>query len=357
MGDNLEQAIGALNGAVGDYLKRTRNGLATPMQLVCAGRTLEPNPDALRAAYPDASARVVVLVHGLMSTEIVWRMPVRDVGAAVEGTAVAPIDYGSLLAADLGVSAVYVRYNSGLHISENGESLDALLEALVSAWPVPVDELVLVGHSMGGLVIRSASHVASASAATEAERRWLALVKRAIYIGSPHLGAPLERLGNAITWALGRLPSPVTRVIADVANLRSAGVKDLRYANLRREDWEGADADELLQNRRHPVPLLPGIRHHLVASTLVGAGAQGPHDDGLFALFFGDALVPFDSATGRARPHQRSAIFPQEHVRVLVGIDHLGLAHHPDVYAALRAWCELPVLDEREEAPCSAGEA
>jgi pimeloyl-ACP methyl ester carboxylesterase len=310
VGDKLEQVIGVLNGAVGDYLKRTGNGLATPMAMFQGGRPAPLPP-------PDARPHLVVLVHGLMSTEIVWRMPDGE-------------DYGSLLARDLGYTPLQVRYNSGLHVSENGEALDALLERLVAAYPVPIEEIVLIGHSMGGLVIRSACHAASM---TE-ERRWLPLAKRAIYVGSPHLGAPLERFGNALAWALGNLDNPYTTLVADIVNLRSSGVKDLRYANLRREDWEGADADALLQNRRHPVPLLPHIRHHLIAGTLV--------DQIHFAVLFGDVLVPLDSAIGRAQPGHRSAIFPKEHVRVLPGMDHLSLAHHPDVYAIIRGFLEEP---------------
>lgn len=315
---DLDLAIGVLNGTIGDYLKRTGNGLATPMQLVRDGRPLALDRAALAAAYPTASPRVVVLVHGLMSTEIVWEM--------ADGST-----YGSRLAEDLGVTPLYVRYNSGLHVSENGEALDALLERLVAEYPVPIEELILFGHSMGGLVIRSAAHAAS-----ERESGWLALVKRAFYIGTPHLGAPLERFGNVLTWALravgDAVGDPITQLIADILNLRSSGVKDLRYANLRREDWEGADADALLQNRRHPVPLLPQIRHHLIAATL--------SDDPRLALLFGDAVVSLRSATGRARPVDRSALFPQEHVRVLPRLDHLSLAHEPEVYAHLRSWCE-----------------
>ena len=314
MRNYLEILIGVLNGAVGDYLKRTSNGLATPMTLVHEDRPLPLTRAAIAAAYPEASPRPVLFVHGLMSTEDVWRMP--------DGAT-----YGSLLARDLGVTPLQVRFNSGLHVSENGEALDALLEQLVEAYPVPIDELVLVGHSLGGLVVRSAAHAAS-----ERERRWLGLVKRAFYLGTPHHGAPLERFGNAVTWALSAVGNPYTEVVADVINLRSSGVKDLRYANLRREDWEGADADALLQNRRHPVPLLPHIRHHLVAATLT----QDPE----MALFFGDALVPLRSATGRARPEDRSALFPQSHVKIIPALDHLRLAHHPEVYAQLRAWCE-----------------
>lgn len=319
---DLELAIGVLNGTIGDYLKRTGNGLATSMGLVHAGRALPLDRASLVAAYPQASPRVAVLVHGLMSTESVWEM--------LDGST-----YGSRLAQDLGVTPLYVRYNSGLHVSENGEALDALLERLVAAYPVPIEELILVGHSMGGLVIRSAAHAAGVGVG-EGERRWLPLVKRAFYLGTPHLGAPLERFGNVLTWALravgDAVGDPVTQLISDILNLRSSGVKDLRYANLRREDWEGSDADALLQNRRHPVPLLPQIRHHLVAATL--------SSDPRLALLFGDALVPLRSATGRAAPPDRSALFPQEHVRVLPRFNHLRLAHEPEVYTHLRAWCE-----------------
>src|SRR6185437_6091445 len=242
MGDVLEQVIGALNGVLGDYLARTGNGLSTRMALVHERELLPLERGALSRAHPNAAPRLVVLVHGLMSTEIVWRMGDFE-------------DYGARLARDLGYTPFYVRYNSGLHISENGEALDALLERLVEAYPVPVEELTLLGHSMGGLVVRSAAHAAACR--PDPPRRWLSLAKRAVYIGTPHLGAPLERFGNVLTWTLANLPSPYTRLIADIGNLRSVGIKDLRYANLRREDWEGADADALLQNRRHPVPLLP----------------------------------------------------------------------------------------------------
>lgn len=315
---DLELAIGVLNGTIGDYLKRTGNGLATAMTLVRGGRAVPMDRASIAAAYPAASSRVVIFVHGLMSTETVWEL---DDGST----------YGTRLAQDFGITPVYVRFNSGLHVSENGEALDALLTQLLVEYPVPIEELILVGHSLGGLVIRSAAH-----AAAERESPWLALVKRAFYLGTPHLGAPLERFGNVLTWVLRKvgdtLGDPCTPLIADILNLRSSGVKDLRYANLRREDWEGSDADALLQNRRHPVPLLPHIRHHLVAATL--------SDDPVLLLLFGDAIVPLRSATGRARPPDRSALFPQEHVRVLSRLDHLSLAHETEVYALLRAWFE-----------------
>jgi len=334
MGDNLEQVLGVLNGVVGDYLHRTGNGLAVPMQLIHDGRPLAASRAAIARAFPAATPRVVVLVHGLMATELAFRMPDGE-------------NYGSRLARDLGYIPFYVRYNSGLHISENGEALDRLLEQLVDAYPVPIAEICLIGHSMGGLLIRSAAHAASVRGGiTPAPPRWLPLVERTFYLGTPHLGAPLERFGNVVGWALRRLDTPYTRLLADLVALRSSGIKDLRYGNLRREAWEGAPGDEdaLLQNREHPVPLLPHIRHHLIAGTL----AAEPH----LALLFGDAIVPLASATGlppsgaRALPRSasaRRAIVAPDHVRVLPSIDHLSLAHHLEVYAVIRTWCEEPV--------------
>lgn len=323
---DLELAIAVLNGAVGDYLVRSQNGLAMPMQLFDgAGRTLGDPAAPPPIEEPAAQRAVALFVHGLMSTESVWE---DDAGET----------YGARLARELGVQALFLRYNSGLHISQNGEALDALLCRWFAGLASPPDELLLVGHSMGGLVLRSACHFA---ATKEPESPWLGRVRRAFYLGSPHLGAPLERAGNALTWALRKVGAtvkePITELVADVLALRSAGVKDLRFGNLRHEDWEGHDPDALLRNRRHPVPLLEPIRHHLIAGTF--------SDDPTVSALFGDALVPVPSATGQARPQHRASPFPQAHVRVLVGMDHLRLAHDDEVYRQLRAWLDEPLED------------
>jgi len=307
---DLDLAIGVLNGAIGDYLARRKNGLAIEMTLVADGAPIS-------AKQIDAPNGVVaVFVHGLMSTESVWEL---DDGET----------YGSMLERDLAIHPLFVRFNSGLHISDNGEALDRLLEEIAgSAHP---REILLIGHSLGGLVIRAATHVAAVGGG----RAWLPLVKKAIYVGSPHLGAPLERVGNVIHWGLAKVGAaanePITELVASLISMRSHGVKDLRFGNLTKQDWEDADPDALLQNRRHPVPLLPEIRHHLVAATL--------STDPIAAMFLGDALVPVHSASGRAEPHHRSPSFPSEHLHVLPGKNHLQIAHDRQVYDILRSWC------------------
>lgn len=298
MGRKLEAAIAVLNGAVGDYLARTGNGLATPMGLIHEGRNLAIDDAALSAAHPHASGRVAVLVHGLMGTEGSWRHP--------DGT-----DYGSLLARDLGITPLYVRYNSGRPIADNGALLAALLERLIAAYPVAIEEIVLIGYSMGGLVVRSACHTASA-----AEHAWLAQVRRAIYLATPHRGAPMERAGRVIAKALGAVDDPYARLLASLAELRSAGVKDLGDADL-------GHRDRARLGNSQPAAWLASIEHYLIAGALF--------TEPRLARWVGDAMVPLASATDG----QNAA----SHVRIINGSSHARLARHPEVYVHLREWC------------------
>jgi len=312
MGRNLELAIGVLNGTVGDYLARTGNGLATEMAIIHDGALLALDAASLTRAFPAATPKIALLLHGLMNTEHVWAFPA-SAEAAGGG------DYGANLARDHGYTPLYLRYNTGRPIPDNGEALDRLLTALVAAWPVPVQELLPLGYSMGGLVVRSASHVAKL-----AEHAWLSHVHRAFYIGTPHLGAPLERVGRVVSRGLRAVPDPYTQLIADIADLRSDGLKDLGDADLRHEDRARRLHRVSLRDPHHPVPLLPEVRHYLVAGTLVAVPWA--------AALFGDIVVPVGSGTAS------SAALPPERVAVLPGMSHVALAHHPAVYQQIHAW-------------------
>lgn len=313
MGPKLDLALGVLNGAVGDYLARTDNGLAVSMALYARNEPVALTRAALAAAAPAATGRLVVLVHGLMNTEAIFAMP--------DGR-----DYGALLQAELAYTAWYVRYNSGLPIADNGAALSALLDALVAAHPVPVEEVTLLGYSMGGLVVRAATHAAAA-----ADAPWLPLVRRALYVGTPHRGAPLERVGRAVSAVLKAIPDPYTRLVAELADLRSDGLKDLGDADLRHEDRARRGLHLSLRDAQHPVPLLPSIAHHLVAGAL--------SDERWVRALFGDAVVPVSSATGWRSLGE--GLDPAR-VRVFPGLSHAALPRSMDVYAQLRAWCEAP---------------
>jgi pimeloyl-ACP methyl ester carboxylesterase len=308
-------AVAALNGFAGERLERAGNPLASPMCLRHAGRTLSVARKSLEAAFPAASPRLAVFVHGLACNETYWQL------YAERHYRNRRVTYGSRLQNDLGYTPLYVRYNTGLHISENGRRLAQLLEQLVAEWPVSVDELILVGHSMGGLVIRSAAHYG-------AHLDWARRVRHLFFLGAPHRGAPLEKAANVASWLLSFVD--VTQPLAAVMNSRSVGIKDLRFGSLRDEDWRGVDLDALLANRAGDVPLLEGAAHYFIAATVT----RDRHHP--LGVAVGDLLVREASALGRGRLQR--IYFPLENGRHFGPMNHFELLNHPDVYDQMRRW-------------------
>jgi pimeloyl-ACP methyl ester carboxylesterase len=309
-GSKLTFALGVMNGLVGDYLARTQNELAFDMCLMSSGAPLPLTKAALGKAHPDATSRVCVLLHGLMNTEEAF-------------FAGAGPDYGTRLQSDFGVTPYYVRYNSGLPIPENGAAFARLLTTLVAEHPVPVTELVLLGYSMGGLVLRSACHIAAQDGLA-----WLSLVKQAIYVGTPHRGAPMERAGRVVSKVLAMIPDPYTHLIAQIADLRSDGIKDLGDADVREEDRARRTSTFSVSDARHPVPLLPQIEHLLVCGS-VSAEPQ-------LALWFGDVMVPVPSASFDKMNAREHLSLPQENVKYLPGLSHVALPCNDRVWEIIR---------------------
>jgi pimeloyl-ACP methyl ester carboxylesterase len=286
-------ALGALNGLIGDELERTGSDLQEPMAVRVGGRVVEP------AAFVDATPHVVVFVHGLFETELAWRFGGDET-------------YGSRLARDLGCTPVFVRYNSGRRVSSNGRSLADLLEDLVATWPVEVERIALVGHSMGGLVARSAGHQAH-----ERGDAWVRRVRHVVSLGTPHRGAPIEQGVHVAAAALAAVPE--TRPFADLLRRRSGGIRDLRGGSLVDEDWRGRDPDALRAAAYREVPLLEGATHCFVAATVT----RSPRHP--VGRLIGDWLVLEPSASYKA-----------EHALHVGGVHHLALLNHPDVYERLR---------------------
>lgn len=303
--------LSVVNGVVGDHLAETGNPLALPMQLRRRGTALDMTRDALGSQLPRKTRRVAVFVHGLCGTDAQWKRPSFDYARAIER--------------DHGFTPVYLRYNSGLHISTNGRHLAALLDELLGAWPGPLDELLLVGHSMGGLLTRSAYHQAM-----QDDRPWTAKVRRMAFLGSPHHGAPLERGGQWFEEVVGSLPlaAPLSRL----GRLRSAGVTDLRHGNLLDEDWQGVDRFAHRQDRRRAVALPEGVDCLAVAAT-TGAACGDARD-----RMIGDGLVPVASALGQHRDPGRHLSFEPSRCHVIHGTHHMELLGHPEVYERLSRW-------------------
>jgi pimeloyl-ACP methyl ester carboxylesterase len=314
-------AVAALNAAIGDRLVDADSPLAIHMALRSDGRHLPILPGTLAAAYPDATTKVAVFLHGLGETENSWKLHSKGSDRS------ATLTYGSRLAADAGVTPLYLRYNTGLHISDNGRLLADLLTALFSAWPTSVEEVIIVGHSMGGLVARSACHYGD-----RAGKPWIPAVRHVFYLGSPHLGAPLERLTSYFTWALSR--TELTRPLASLINRRSAGIKDLRFGYVVDDDWSDCDPDACLRSHRHNVPLLSSASHYSISATIT-SGRRHP-----LGRIFGDLLVPPASAHGH-HPHNRSIHFERDHRYHLGNSHHFDLLNHPGVYEVMGACLQL----------------
>jgi pimeloyl-ACP methyl ester carboxylesterase len=312
----LDASLAALNGAVGDYLHREGNHLDLGMTLRHGDRFLALEPAEVAAL---AAPKLAVLVHGLGASEWSWCLD-----AALHHGA-PDVNLGTLLERERGYRPFYARYNSGRHVSHNGKLLAERLERLVACLPPPVDDIVLVGHSMGGLVVRSACHYAAT-----AGHAWVARVSRVFCLGSPHRGAPAEKLGNVVGALLGAIDHPGTRIPAELIRRRSSGIKDLRYGFVVDEDWLGRDPDSLVVKTPTAIPLLDGVAYHFVTATVTRDPA---HPVG---QLMGDMLVRVESASGPEIDAKSFLIETECHG----GVWHHQLQNHPAVCAQICRACD-----------------
>lgn len=293
-------ALSALNAAIGDALHSRGSVLEVRMGLRHEGRDVPRTRAGLARAYPDGRPAVAVFLHGLGENDLSWRHDaLRRWG---DGAAT----HGSRLASVLGVTPVFLRYNTGRPVAENGAELDQLLGELVACWPVPLTRLVLIGHSMGGLVMRAACRQAEEVGTAAAPRGWWPLMDTAIYLGTPHQGAALARLADTGERLLSTFPE--TAALGRIIALRSAGITDLCHGSA--------------------ASLSPGTRHLFVAATVTR------RTDTATARLLGDWLVRPDSAAGprcAAPPHL-------EPCAVLGGLHHFDLLNHPRVSEQLQTW-------------------
>jgi pimeloyl-ACP methyl ester carboxylesterase len=306
-----ETALAVLNGVWGDHLVASNNPLAIPTTLRVDGQPLALARAELAARVRQPSGKLLVLAHGLCMNDLQWLRNGHD--------------HGQALARDLGFSPVYLHYNSGRHVSENGRDFAQLLEQLLAQWPVPVEDLVIVGHSMGGLVARSAVFQAR-----QRRQRWAAALSRLVFLGTPHHGAALERGGHQVDMLFGI--SPYVAPFARLGKVRSAGITDLRFGNLQTADWHGRDRHSQRHDDRRPTPLPAGVDCFIVAAT------KATKVGGLHSRIVGDGLVPLASALGEHREPRHTLKVPKHHTRIVTAADHWDLLSREDVYAQLRAW-------------------
>ena len=312
-----EAVLAALNGVMGDQLAATGNPLATPMTLRHQGRVL--TAEQLKTLAPPAvNGKLLLLIHGLCMNDLQWTQNVGGHGNATH-------DHGQALASALGYTPVYLRYNSGLHTSQNGREMAAQLEQLLGDWPVPVDELSILAHSMGGLITRGALHLA-----TQQGMLWPGRLKNIVFLGTPHHGAPMERAGNWIDVVLGstRYSAP----FAKIGQLRSAGITDLRYGHVLDVDWVGHDRFRRSPDCRQPLPLPNNVNCYAVAAT------TAPKRGTLAERLLGDGLVPIPSALGQHPQPERRLAFDKSAQCIVYRKNHWDLLRAPEVAQQLLRW-------------------
>jgi pimeloyl-ACP methyl ester carboxylesterase len=286
----------AVNGLIGEELRRERPRLAIEMGVRHQGRDVVLTPEGVAAAFPEATGQLVVFLHGLCETEDYWRRHRDRLGST----------YGETMARR-GWTPVYLRANTGLPLRENGVILASLLQRLVDAWPAEVTRIALVGHSLGGLIIRASSAVVAEG---DAPAAWTDLVSDVVTLGTPHLGSWFAVSADHASRTLARLPE--VAAFGKVIDRQAPGIHDL------------------IEGLAHDVPPLPHARYRLVSATLT----RSPRHPVASAV--GDLLVTPRSAVGRDR--RGTELFPGAEVLHLGRTDHFGLLNHPDVHAALVRW-------------------
>jgi len=303
-----EAVLAALNGVLGDHLVARNNPLAIPMQFRRHGKPI--NDHSLSEAIQQANGRLAIMVHGAFMNDLQWDRQGHDHGAA--------------LARDLGFLPLYLHYNSGLHVSENGRIFSDLLQTIIDQSPQPV-ELFIIGYSMGGLVARSACHYGEISG-----QPWLNSLQKLLFIGTPHHGTPLEKGSNWLNIFMEI--SPYSAPFSRLGKIRSSGLTDLRYGNVVDEDWQGRDRFEYSGDQRIPVPLPEGVHCYAIAAT-TSKESNKPGND-----LIGDGLVPISSALGRHKKAELNLLIPESQQWVGHNMNHIDLLNHPQVYETIKVW-------------------
>jgi pimeloyl-ACP methyl ester carboxylesterase len=282
--------LAALNGVIGDRLFSSNNHLAIPMQLIRNSSFQEANPNPLEAK----PTKLLIFVHGLCMNDQQWTSVVES----------GQVSYSKNLQKALGYTPINLRYNTGRAVIGNGQEFSEQLEKLVNNWPSSIDSITIVGYSMGGLVSRVARHVA-----IQNNLRWVGYLQKVIFIGTPHLGAPLEQVGHWVEQLLGR--TAYTAPFAKLAQLRSHGINDLRA---------GLHGD-----------LPTELQSKAIFYAIAGCNSTQEKARTLVNATIGDGLVPVTSALN-------SGLISDNQQRTIYQTNHLQLLHSKEVSDQLLTW-------------------
>lgn len=318
--------LSAINGVIGDYLHTQQSPLSIAMTFRQHGNDIEL--DALARHIAESEGKLLIMVHGLCMNDVQWRQSEHD--------------HGYHLANDLSCTTVYLHYNTGRHIYQNGMELNALLGKLMNQFHSLQSQhsldISVVAHSMGGLVTRSALYYAKAALSeaaviaevAEEKAQWAEYLKKIVFLGTPHHGAPLEKAGNWVDLFLGmhHFTAPLTRI----TQIRSAGIADLRHGYIVESDTHSERLFDFASDQRKPIPLPDGVECYAIATT------SSTSPNAINKHLVGDGLVPLNSALGIHENEVFNLNFKPENQWVGNNISHLGLLGNKTVYDVIHRW-------------------
>ncbi len=307
-------ALSILNGAVGDKLQNSP--LEVAIGFYADNQKLPLEAPAIAAycqrATPYISPKICVLIHGLTHNEMAWDFPDKS-------------NYGTFLERDFSYIPFYVRYNTGLHISENGKKLADLLEQLHTLYPVALEEICLLAHSMGGLLVHSACHYAQ-----EQGYQWPQKVSNIFLLATPHLGSFLEKFAHLTSHILAHVPNWQTRLVGKVLDLRSDGIKDLRFGYVKEEDWQ-TPPDGAFKSNKSKAKKLENVAYYVIAGRLTEKQKHW------VTYLFGDILVNTHSASAQK---DEDYAFPPENCYEFSATNHFKIQTKVEVYEKMKEWIE-----------------
>ena len=311
--DKKEAIRSVLNGVIGDHLEENDNPLKIKMQFRHQAKAIPLDSKSIEKTYSNINGKILLMVHGSCLNDIQWTRKEHN--------------HGAILSKELNKTPIYLNYNSGLHISTNGQEFNKLLEELVEHWPVPVEELVILGHSMGGLVSRSAYYYGK-----EQKQSWTKHLKKIIFIGTPHHGAPMEKAGNFLDVALESIP--YAKPFARLGKIRSAGVTDLRYGNLLDEDWQNKDRFKMQKDQRKNISLPEQVECYAIA------GIAGKVTASKASKLLGDKMVTVKSALGQHKNPAKNLNFKKENTCIVYESNHSELLSNIKIYTKIKSWID-----------------
>ena len=226
--------------------------------------------------FSNKKGKFVVLVHGLMNDDSIWHSEPNDLLQRM----------GSFLEKQDNANILYIRYNTGRHISENGRDFSLLLQNLFDTYKSGLNELIIIAHSMGGLVTRSAGYFAE-----KLGLDWISVLKKVFLVGVPNDGSYLARIAHMTQYFFRKLDLTENDKIARLFDIRSNGIKDLSFGFLVDEDWKGQNYETQKSKKAKKVYPIPDVEYYLI-----GASVSENKEKKKIFTFFGDGLVEKESA-------------------------------------------------------------